>query len=119
MDCSADMKKKVIITAALAGAGTMKEQNPNVPYTPKEFAEEAARCYKAGAAMVHVHARTDDGVATHEIDRIRATYQAIKEKTPELIVNLTSAVGWNKRPEQRIEQIVAVKPEWHRSTPTA
>ncbi|HDP24029.1 MAG TPA: hypothetical protein ENN34_01165 [Deltaproteobacteria bacterium] len=105
------MSHKVIITAALSGAATMKNQNPNVPYTPKEFAEEAAKCYKAGAAMVHVHAREESGMATHEHDKIKATHDAIKDKTPELIVNLSSAVGMGKTPEQRISQIIHVKPE--------
>jgi len=103
-------KKKVIICAALAGAATMQNQNPAVPYTPEEFADEAAKCYKAGAAMVHVHARKDDGWPTHEIDRIKATHDAIKDKTPELIVNLSSAVGMGATAEQRIAQIVAIKP---------
>ena len=102
--------KKVIITAALAGAGTFRNQNPAVPYLPKEFADEAERCYKAGAAMVHVHARQDDGMPTHEVDRIRATHDAIKERVPNLIVNLSSAVGMFKTAEQRITQIVEVKP---------
>ncbi len=102
---------KVIICAALAGPATMKTQNPAVPYTPREFAEEAARCYRAGAAMVHVHARDDQGMPTHEIERIRDTYNAIKDKTPELIVNLSSAVGFGKTPEQRLDQIMAIRPE--------
>ncbi len=102
---------KVIICAALAGPATMKTQNPAVPYTPREFAEEAARCYRAGAAMVHVHARDDQGMPTHEIERIRDTYNAIKDKTPELIVNLSSAVGFGKTPEQRLAQIMAIRPE--------
>jgi 3-keto-5-aminohexanoate cleavage enzyme len=103
-------EKKVIICAALAGAGTFRNQNPAVPHTPEEFAEESARCYKAGAAMVHVHARDDNGMPTHDIDRIRATHDAIKDKTPELIVNLSSAVGMGATKEQRIAQIVEVKP---------
>lgn len=103
-------EKKVIICAALAGAGTFRNQNPAVPHTPEEFAEESARCYKAGAAMVHVHARDDNGMPTHDIDRIRATHDAIKDTTPELIVNLTSAVGMGATKEQRLAQIVAVKP---------
>lgn len=105
------MNNKVIITAALSGAGTFKNNNPAVPYTPREFAEEAAKCYKAGAAMVHVHARLDDGMPTHEVARIRETHDAIKNKTPELIVNLSSAVGMGKTAEQRITQIVEIKPE--------
>jgi 3-keto-5-aminohexanoate cleavage enzyme len=106
-----DMSKPVIITAALTGAATMKNQNPSVPYTPAEFAEEAYKCWKAGAAMVHVHAREDGGMATHEHARIKATYDAIKDKCPDIIVCLTSAVGMGKTAEQRLSQIVAIKPE--------
>ncbi len=105
------MENKVIITAALSGAGTFKNNNPAVPYAPAEFADEAAKAYKAGAAMVHIHAKQDDGMATHDIDRIRTTYDAIRQKTPELIVNLSSAVGAGKTPEERIAQIIAIKPE--------
>lgn len=106
-----DMSQPVIITAALSGAATMKNQNPNVPYTPAEFAEEAYKCWKAGASMVHVHAREDSGWTTHDHDRIRATHDAIKDKCPELIINLSSAVGMNVTAEQRISQILAIKPE--------
>ncbi|MHB8092489.1 MAG: 3-keto-5-aminohexanoate cleavage protein [Syntrophales bacterium] len=106
-----DMATPVIITAALTGAATMKNQNPSVPYTPEEFAEEAWKCWQAGAAMVHVHAREDGGMATHDHGRIKATHDAIKDKCPELIVNLSSAVGMGKTAEQRISQIVAIKPE--------
>lgn len=105
------MDNKVIITAALSGGGTFKNNNPAVPYTPEEFAIEAAKAYQAGAAMVHIHARSDDGQPTADIDRIRATHDAIKEKTPELIVNLTSAINMDAKAEERIAQIVAVKPE--------
>ena len=103
--------QNVIITAALAGAGTYKNQNPHVPYTLEEFAEEAHKCWKAGAAMVHVHPRQDDGVPTHDIDRVRATYDAIRARTPELIVNLSSGLAFDTTKEKRLEQIIAVKPE--------
>ena len=105
------IEKKVIITAALSGAGTFKNNNPAVPYTPAEFADEAAKAYQAGAAMVHVHARGEDGMPTHEVQLIRDVHDAIKEKTPELIINLSSAVGIGKTPEERITQIVEIKPE--------
>jgi 3-keto-5-aminohexanoate cleavage enzyme len=101
----------VIICAALTGAATSKQNNPSTPYTIEEFAEEAYKCRQAGAAMVHVHARTDDGQPTHEIDRIQVVYDAIKKKSPDLLICLSSAVGIFKTPEQRLAQIVAVKPE--------
>ncbi|TAL39664.1 MAG: hypothetical protein EPN93_00915 [Spirochaetes bacterium] len=105
------MSKKIIITAALAGAATMKNQNPAVPYSPQEFADDAYKCWKAGAAMVHVHAREDSGMATHDHGRIKDTHDAIREKCPDLIVNMSSAVGMGKTAEQRISQIIHVKPE--------
>ena len=61
--------------------------------------------------MVHVHGRRDDGFATYEIERIRQIYDAIKQKTPELIVNISSAASPDATPEQRIAQIIAIKPE--------
>lgn len=105
------MENKVIITAALSGAATFKNNNPAVPYTPEEFAKEAYKAYNAGASMVHVHAKTDDGWPTWDIDRIRQTHDAIKERVPEIIVNLSSAVGAGATAEQRIAQIIAIKPE--------
>ena len=54
------MSNPVIICAALTGAATFKQNNPSVPYTIEEFAVEAEKCFQAGAAMVNVHARTDD-----------------------------------------------------------
>ena len=44
------MSDKVIITAALTGAVTRKEQNPAVPYTPEEFAEDAYKVYNSGGS---------------------------------------------------------------------
>ena len=108
------MSNKVIITAALSGAATFKNQNPAVPYTPKEFAEEAAKAYKAGAAMVHVHSKSDDGMPTPDIDRIRATHDAIKDKTPELIVNLSTAIGLGVTAEQRISRSGSSSLRWPR-----
>ena len=104
-------KNPVIICAALTGATTMKNNNPSVPYTVPEYVEEAYRCQSSGAAMIHIHARTDEGESTHEIDRVRAIYEAVKDRCPDLIICLSSAVGIHKTPEQRLAQIVAVRPD--------
>jgi 3-keto-5-aminohexanoate cleavage enzyme len=105
------MARKVIVTCALVGSATRKNQNPATPYTPQELAESAHLAYKAGAAMVHVHGVEDDGTNTTRIERIKDSHDAIKERTPELIVNMTSALGMGATPEQRVAQIAAVKPE--------
>ena len=86
------MGRKVIITCALVGSATRKNQNPNTPYSPKELAEAAHLAYKAGAAMVHVHAIEDDGTNSTRVERIKEGRAAIKEKTPELEVYSTAGI---------------------------
>jgi 3-keto-5-aminohexanoate cleavage enzyme len=103
-------KNKVIIAAALAGSATFKNQNSAVPYTPAEFADEAAKCFKAGGRIVHIHARDEvSGWATGNVDKVRAICDAIRQKTPEMIINLTSSVG--NTPDERLAPIIALKPE--------
>ena len=86
---------KVIITAALAGSATFKSNNPAVPYSPKEFADEAEKCYKAGAAMLHIHGRDEalGGMHTSVVEKVKAIYDAIKQRVPDIIIQVTSSVG--------------------------
>ena len=56
--------EKLIITAAICGAEVTKEHNPAVPYTVREIAREAKSAYDAGAAIIHLHLREDDGTPT-------------------------------------------------------
>ena len=84
---------KVIISCALTGAVTTKKHCPAIPYTPVEIANEAKRAYDAGASIVHVHARNDDGSPTWS----KATFQAIMAETrarcPVLINWSTGGMG--------------------------
>ena len=56
--------EKLINTAAICGAEVTKEQNPAVPYTVEERVREAKSAYEAGAAILHIHVREDDGTPT-------------------------------------------------------
>lgn len=53
--------EKLIITAAICGAEVTKAQNEAVPYTVEEMVREAKSAYEAGAAILHIHVREDDG----------------------------------------------------------
>jgi 3-keto-5-aminohexanoate cleavage enzyme len=88
-------ENKLVISAALAGAATRKEQNPAVPYTPEEFGNEAKKCYEEGAAIVHIHARDISlgGIPTPNLDIIKATVENIKEKAPDIVINLSTAIS--------------------------
>ncbi|MHA1488717.1 MAG: 3-keto-5-aminohexanoate cleavage protein [Promethearchaeota archaeon] len=100
-----------MITAALAGAATIKSQNPAVPYTADEFGDEAKKCYDAGAAIVHIHARDPvKGNPTHELDIIKAVIDNIKEKAPNILINLSSAISLIVSDKQRIAPIKTFKP---------
>jgi len=104
--------KKVIITAALAGGGTTKKNNPATPYTPEEFGEEARRCIEEGCSIVHVHAKDPDtGLATPDMDRIRPVIEAIRDKAPEMIINMSSAIAAGLISERRIRPIEEMKPD--------
>ncbi len=69
--------EKLIITAAICGAEVTKEQNPNVPYTVEEIVREAKSAVDAGAAIVHLHVREDDGKPTQSHVRFQECTEAI------------------------------------------
>ena len=52
----------VILTNSISGAVANRDQCPAIPYTPEEYAAEARRAVEEGAAMIHIHARTPEGV---------------------------------------------------------
>lgn len=51
----------VVVTVAVTGADVFRENNPNIPYTPAEIADSAIEAGQAGASVVHIHVREDDG----------------------------------------------------------
>ena len=80
------MMEKLIITAAICGAEVTKENSPAVPYTVEEMVREAKSAYDAGAAVIHVHVRWDDGTPTQDRERFRVVLDAIKAACPGVIL---------------------------------
>ena len=87
--------EKLIITAAICGAEVTKEQNPAVPYTIEEIVREAKSAYDAGAAIIHLHVRWDDGTPTQATERFQEAVDAIREVCPDVIIQPSTggAVG--------------------------
>jgi 3-keto-5-aminohexanoate cleavage enzyme len=83
-------ERPVIITVAPAGHLTMREDGVPVPYTPEEFAEEAERSFSAGAAVLHLHVREDDGTECLRAERYIETIEAIKARVPEMIIEVST-----------------------------
>lgn len=85
---------KLIITAALSGAEVTREQQPALPISPQEIAAAAAECARAGAAIVHVHARQADGSPTQDKAVYREIIAAIRQRCDVIIqVSTGGAVG--------------------------
>jgi 3-keto-5-aminohexanoate cleavage enzyme len=77
---------KIMITAAISGAEVTQEMNPAVPYTVEQYVHEAKSAVEAGAAIIHLHARWDDGKPTQDRERFREIISAIQAACPEVII---------------------------------
>ncbi len=102
--------EKLIITAAICGAEVTKEHNPSVPYTVEEIGREAEIAYKAGASIIHLHVRNDDGTPTQDINRFRECIEEIKRRCPDAIIQPSTGGAVGMSNEERL-QPVNLKPE--------
>ncbi|MGI6393076.1 MAG: 3-keto-5-aminohexanoate cleavage protein [Candidatus Izemoplasmatales bacterium] len=89
---------KLIITCAITGAEVTKAMNPAVPYTIQEIQEAAYEAYLAGASIIHLHARFDDGTPTQDKARYQKLIAAIREKARDVIIQVSTggAVGMTR-----------------------
>ena len=90
-----EIMEKLIISACICGAEVTKEQNPNVPYTVEEVVREAKSAYDAGAALIHLHVRWDDGTPTQSKERFQECIDGIRKACPDAIIQPSTggAVG--------------------------
>lgn len=95
--------EKLIITAAICGAEVTKEQNPAVPYTVKEMVREAKSAYDAGAAVIHVHVREDDGTPTQSKKRFKEVLDAIYKEIPDVLVIPSTGGAVGMSAEERLQ----------------
>ncbi len=101
---------KTIITVATTGAWPTKKDNPNIPLTPQEIANDVYECYKAGAAVAHLHMRDDEGKGTMNKEKFEETVKLIREKC-DIILNLTTSGDLNATDETREAHLKSIKPE--------
>ena len=109
-----NLENKRIITVATTGAWPKKKDNPNVPMTPEEIAEDIYVCWKVGAAMAHLHMRDDEGNGTMDKEKFRKTVELLRANHPDcdIIINMTTSGAASFPTEEcRYEHIVALRPE--------
>lgn len=101
-----------IITVAPVGAWPTKKENPNVPLTPEEVAEDIYACWKAGASVAHIHVRDKNGKPSMDFERFKETVELVRaHKDCDIILNLTSCGASDVDDEDRIRHLEILKPE--------
>jgi uncharacterized protein (DUF849 family) len=121
--------KPTILTCAVTGASPMRANNPAIPYTPAEIAQEVIGAAKAGATIAHVHVRDPEtGKPSMELAYYRETVERIRDSGVDIIINLTAGPGGRftpsfdgqigidpdtdfHSPERRVEHVIELKPE--------
>jgi len=103
-------ENKLILSCALTGAATNRSHCPYIPYTPQELGEEAKRAVDAGASIVHIHARENDGTPSWRLEVFEQIHEEVRKRCPNVIINYsTGAIGIPN--EDRIRHILALKPD--------
>lgn len=102
----------VIITCAMTGAQQGKEANPNLPEQPEEIIQQGLDAWRAGAAILHIHARDETGKATPDAGIFRRITQGLREGGCDAILNLTTGGAVAGLPlEERLCIIPELQPE--------
>lgn len=101
----------LIISVATTGSWTTKAQNPAVPITEEEIADAAASCWQAGAAIVHVHVRDEQGRVTCDSARYARVRELIEAQGCDVIVNMSTGGGAGQTTDEQRLEPVALAPE--------
>jgi uncharacterized protein (DUF849 family) len=120
---------KIILTCAVTGGAPISGNNPAVPVTPKDIAQQSIDAAKAGAAVVHIHVRDPaTGRSSMELDLYREVVGRIRDSGSEVVINLTTGTGAMfvpgkedpsvagpgteyRLPEVRARHVVALRPD--------
>lgn len=100
----------VIITCAITGAETTIEKQPNLPITPAQQAIAAEEAVKAGASVIHLHVREDDGKPSQRVERFDEAISAIRRRVPGVIIQISTGGAIGESIENRAKPLT-LKPE--------
>lgn len=91
-----------VITCAITGAVTSRDQTPYLPVTPREIAESALEAAEAGASVAHIHVRDPEtGRPSGRLEHYAETVDIIRQHNRELLINLTTGPGATFFPSQQ------------------
>ena len=97
-----DGYRPMIINAALTGAVPSKQDNRQIPLTPEEIAADAIACAHAGASVVHLHVRDEEGKPVHRRDLYERAIGPIRDAVPNLVLCVTTSSRVDPDPRNRM-----------------
>lgn len=103
-----EFQDKVIINAAITGMVPMKKDNPYIPISNDEIVADAKRCWEAGASIIHLHARDENGTPTHRGEIYRDLFLRIRESCPGLMISGSTSGRMVSELEKRAEVLEPV-----------
>lgn len=110
MKTDASIFDPLIIQLAPTGIIPQKYDNPSVPITPDEIAEDVLQCYRLGVSIVHVHARHSNGKPAFEMEIYEEIFEKIRRKCPEIIICASTSGRVFRNIDER-SQVLDLKPE--------
>ena len=102
--------RPVILTCAITGAETTRERQQALPVTPAEQAVAARECVEAGASIIHLHVREDDGRPSQRIERFRESIDAIRAAAPGVIIQISTGGAVGESMDKRLAPLT-LRPE--------
>ena len=104
------MSNKVMITCAVTGAGDDPgAQNPALPLTPEEIAQSAYEAWEAGAGVLHLHVRDEQGQPTQDLAVFKKAIELVRRRC-DIVIETTTGGAVGMTPEERL-QPVTLEPE--------
>ncbi len=102
-------RNPLIITCSPVGAEVMKTDNPAAPYTPAEIAQEAIGAVKAGASIVHLHAREEDGTPSQRTALFAEAVRLIRREV-DVIIQISTGGAVTATPDERLAPVRELDP---------
>lgn len=103
-------QRKIIVTAAITGAIHTPSHSPYLPKNPDEIVQNAVDAAKAGASIVHIHARKENGEPTADFDVFEYILSRIKKQS-DVVIGITTGGGQGMTVEERFAVIPRFQPE--------
>lgn len=107
---AAKVQRKIVISAAVTGGVHTPTMSRYLPKTPDQIIEDAVNSAKAGASIVHIHARREDGSPTADFDTFEYILSRIRKQS-DVVIGITTGGAQGMTTEERFAVVERFKPE--------